>query len=200
MEDPVRPDFNLAMSRDMFEFWYWPKFELERICSLLNLSKVGSKAELRDRIALYLENPNVPQPKRSRRPRDETNWAKAALTLETVITASITFGPNVRGFFKREIGKRFTCNSDFMDWVRDNTGSTLGDAIGAWHMLERRKDDPSFRREIAQHNNFLQYLRDFADAFPDRSLDDAKRCWDQKKIRPAVRGKVVFELQDMRFL
>ncbi|MEM6899299.1 MAG: DUF6434 domain-containing protein [Pseudomonadota bacterium] len=200
MEDPVRPDFDPAMSRDMFEFWYWPKSELERICSELNLSKAGNKAELRGRIALHLENPNLRQPKRARRPRDETNWAKAALTLETVITASITFGPNVRGFFKREIGKRFTCTSDFMDWVRDNTGSTFGDAIDAWHMLEQRKDDPAFRREIAEHNNFLQYLRDFADAFPDLSLDDAKRCWDEKKIRPAVQGKVIFELHDTRFL
>ncbi|MEO0884273.1 MAG: DUF6434 domain-containing protein [Pseudomonadota bacterium] len=200
MEDPVRPEFDPEMAGAAFERWYWPKMELERIATLLGLPKAGSKAELRDRISTYLKNPAAPLPQSERRPKDNFDWGKADLKSDTIITPSIRFGPNVRGFFKREIGKAFVCHGDFMDWVLSNTGSTLADAIDAWHMLEQRKTDPAFRREIAEHNNFLQYLRDFADTFPDQSLDDAKACWDQKKIRPAQDGKVIFERTDVRFL
>ncbi|MEM9669892.1 MAG: DUF6434 domain-containing protein [Pseudomonadota bacterium] len=200
MDDPTRPEFDPAMSHEAFERWYWPKAALTQICEQLQLSKAGSKAELRARIALHLEDPDATPPKLPRRPKDGFNWGKAELTSATVITPSVTFGPNVRGFFKREIGKAFVCHSDFMDWVRSNVGATLSDAIDAWHMLERRKDDPAFRREIAEHNNFLQYLRDFADTLPDHTLDEAKTCWDQKKIRPAHDGKVIFERTDFRFL
>ncbi|MEM7663871.1 MAG: DUF6434 domain-containing protein [Pseudomonadota bacterium] len=200
MSDPIRPDFDRTMSRDMFERWYWSKAQLEGICTVLDISRAGSKAELRERIAHYLEDPDAPPPRPARRHDDGINWAKTALSLDTIITPSITFGPNLRGFFKREIGRRFVCHGDFMDWVRSNDGATLRHAINAWHMLERRKDDPDFRREIAEHNNFLQYLRDFADALPERSLAEAKTCWDQKKVRPAVDGKVIFDASDVRFL
>ncbi|MEL7130753.1 MAG: DUF6434 domain-containing protein [Pseudomonadota bacterium] len=198
--DAIRPDFDLEMTAEAFEAWYWPKAELERICALLQLSKAGSKAELRAAIAHRLANPDTPAPRRRPRTRDDFNWRTADLTPDTLITSSITFGPNVRGFFKAEIGKHFSCHGDFMDWVRANSGARLRDAVAAWYMLERRKDDPGFRREIAEHNNFLQYLRDFQDAYPDRSLEDAKACWDQKKIRPAVGGKVLFDPTDVRFL
>lgn len=200
MEDPTRPDFDPEMTGIAFQRWYWPKIELERIAALLGLSKAGSKAELRDRIAIHLEDPAAPAPKSARRPKDSFDWSKADLAADTIITSSIRFGPNVRGFFKREIGKAFVCHGDFMDWVLSNAGCTLADAVDAWRMLERRKTDPAFRREIAEHNNFLQYLRDFADTFPNQSLDDAKICWDNKKIRPAKDGKVIFERTDIRFL
>jgi len=200
MDDLIRPDFDPAMSREAFELWYWPKAELERICGILKLPKAGSKANLRHRIAHHLQYPDEPPLPPPRRRSDSIDWGKTVLTPSTIITSSITFGPNVRGFFKQEIGRRFVCHGDFMDWVRNNCGATLQDAIDAWHLLERRKDDPSFRREIAEHNNFLQYLRDFGDALPECSLDEAKICWDAKKVRPAVKGLVVFSPDDVRFL
>ncbi|MEM6375176.1 MAG: DUF6434 domain-containing protein, partial [Pseudomonadota bacterium] len=137
-----------------------------------------------------------PSQSRSKKP-GSFNWAKEVLGKETIITDDISFGPNLRGFFKGAIGKKFVCHSDFMDWVRNNPGATLGGAIEAWIMLEERKDDPGFRREIASCNNYLQYLRDARDCFPELSLDDAKSCWDYKKIRPAPNGVVMFDKQDL---
>jgi len=87
-----------------------------------------------------------------------------------------------------------------MDWVRAHPGLTLNDAVMAWEALEARKDDPEFRREIAECNNYLNYLRDIRDAHPDLTYEEAKRCWDQKKIRPAQKGLVVYEEMDLRFL
>ena len=87
-----------------------------------------------------------------------------------------------------------------MDWVRQNVGATLADAVTAWQLLESRKKDPAFRREIASCNNFLQYLRDIRDANETMTLEQAKRCWDAKKVRPALNGYVRYEATDLRFL
>ncbi|MEM6908583.1 MAG: DUF6434 domain-containing protein [Pseudomonadota bacterium] len=202
MSDEIRPDFRTDMSAAEFQRWYWPKAELEQICERLALPRAGSKQELRERVAACLAGeplaPAFKQPQVA--PNSTVNWAKDALSSETIITPDIAFGPNVRRFFKREIGASFRCHGDFMVWVKANPGATLADAVEAWHMLEQRKQDPTFRREIASHNNYLQYLRDFQDALPERSLDEAKRCWDQKKLRPATGGQVVFERADVRFL
>lgn len=200
MDDPIRPPFDEALSEAEFQNWYWPKAMLEEICQQLDLPRTGSKAQLRARISAHLAGRTAPicqeQPSRNR----AVNWSRAELSLDTVITPNITFGRNVRGFFKDQIGSSFVCNGDFMAWVKANPGNTLRDAVDAWHSLEGRKADPEFRRTIAAHNNYLQYLRDFQDAFPSRHIEEAKQCWDQKKIRPATGGHVVFEQADLRFL
>jgi len=196
----LRPPFSPAMSRAAFETWYWSKAELEDICVQLNRPRHGSKAEMRERVALHLENPDAPSPRRRVSRASAFDWKSAPLAPDTLITDGISFGPNVRGFFKSVIGSRFSCTGEFMDWVRNNPGATLGDAVEIWRALDARKADPTFRREIADHNNFLQYLRDFQDHFDTLPLEDAKACWQAKKLRPARNGVVVFDPEDQSFL
>lgn len=196
----LRPPFSPRMTRKSFETWYWSKSELEEICLQLNRSRHGSKAELRERVAYHLEHPEAASPPVRTLPRSRFDWKSAPLTPDTIITDGISFGPNVRSFFKSVIGPKFSCTGEFMDWVRNNPGATLNDAVELWRVLEDRKSDPSFRREIAEHNNYLQYLRDFQDHSQNLSLEDAKACWHAKKLRPAQKGQVVFEPSDQRFL
>lgn len=196
----IRPEVDHRMTRAEFERWYWPVSELVKFCERLDIPKSGRKAELRNRVAIILDGGELP-PLVSNKDaiKERFDWRKATLTLQTPITDTITFGPKVRGFFKSQIGSKFVCHSDFMDWVKTNVGLTLGDAVNAWFVLEDRKDDPSFRREIAACNNYLQYLRDFRDANPEHTLDVAKHCWDQKKLRPAKHGFVIYEGSDLQF-
>lgn len=189
------------MTQAEFERWYWPVSELVTFCEQLEIPKAGRKAELRERVSLVLGGQEPPKPNKiAVLSQDYFDWKKASLSLQTPITSSITFGPNVRRFFKSQIGRKFVCHSDFMEWVKANVGLTLSDAVEAWHVLEARKDDPAFRREIAECNNYLQYLRDFQDDNPTRSLEDAKACWDEKKIRPATNGLVLYEIEDLQFI
>ncbi|MEM8489807.1 MAG: DUF6434 domain-containing protein [Pseudomonadota bacterium] len=95
----------------------------------------------------------------------DDDWIHRSLSLDTVITESITFGPNVRGFFKEAIGKKFRCTSAFIGWVRGNAGATFGDAVDAWHALEGEKSLPGYQPRIAECNNYLRYLRDFRQRF-----------------------------------
>ncbi|MEM9916859.1 MAG: DUF6434 domain-containing protein [Bacteroidota bacterium] len=196
-----RPDFALLSSGAEFNNWYWLKEEMIDICKQLELPYSGSKFELRDRIIYALDNNGaLLREKKAPKARSRFNWARAELTLDTPITDNVSFGPNFRRFMKEQIGPNFVCHSDFMDWVKDNPGKHLQDAVLKWEELERRKDDPAFRRDIAKHNMLSQYVRDFLDDNKGRSFRDALRCWDLKKQMPAAGGFVVYEKQDLELL
>ena len=199
--DEKRPHVSEHLSAKEFARWYWPVTHLEQFCELLKVSTTGTKAEMRARVFFALDNPGTPPPTTSRRKRqDKFPWASAALTGETVITHGVSFGPNVRSFFKQKIGRKFVCHSDIMEWMKSNVGATLDDAVSAWHVLEDRKLDPTFRREIAECNNYLRYLRDIRDHNQNLTLDEAIACWDQKKIRPTKDGIVIYEKADLTYL
>lgn len=159
----------------------------------------GSKFELRDRIIYALDNNGAIKPKKGIKSKSKFNWAKETLSSETVITDNVSFGPNFRRFMKSEIGHKFQCHSDFMNWVKANTGKTLGDAILKWKELEKRKEDPNFRREIARHNMYAQYIRDFLDDNKKASLELVRKCWMVKKQLPTKNGFVVYEASDCTY-
>ncbi|MEL7099483.1 MAG: DUF6434 domain-containing protein [Pseudomonadota bacterium] len=183
------------MTPHEFDRWYWPVQHLRTFCEGLDIPASGTKAVLRARVLSTLRG-EAPQPQAGRK-RGKIAWARADLTPETVIDEGISFGPNVRGYFKGRIGARFRCHGDFMEWMRAAPGQTLADAEAAWHALEARGDDPAFRREIAECNNMLRYLRTLRDAHPDVSMAQAQACWAWKARQPARGGYVTFEESDL---
>lgn len=189
-----KPDPTDPMDAATFKKWYWDKPELTQICVQLGLPKTGGKDALRARVLRFLETGEVLRP--APRGKARFNWAKADLTRETAITEDVSFGPNFRRFMAGQIGPGFVCHSDFMDWVRGHPGKTLADAIEAWFALEARKDNPEFRRDIAPHNNYLQYLRDYRDANPTHSQDQAKAAWDRRKSQPIEGERIVYRPED----
>lgn len=199
--DDIRPPIDPTMGHKEFARWYWSIECLHAFCEKLELSKAGTKAELRSRVgsAIGGAKPKTDTSSGSK-PKSRFNWSKEVLDEATIITGSVSFGPNVRSWFRDQIGPKFVCHGDFMNWVKSNTGATLGDAVEAWHALERRKADPAFRREIAVCNNYLRYLRAIRDQNPELTAQQAMECWHAKKLRPAVDGMVVYEETDLRFL
>ncbi|MEN0003577.1 MAG: DUF6434 domain-containing protein [Bacteroidota bacterium] len=194
----ARPDFSTLTTGEDFNQWYWLKAELVDICKQMNLPYSGSKFELRDRIIYALDNDGAILRKPTKKTsKSKFNWAKAELTLATIITDNVSFGPNFRRFMKAQIGPKFSCHGDFMDWMRANAGKTLQDAVLQWELLEARKADPNFRRDIAAYNQYNQYTRDFLDDNPGKTLKEAKQYWDKKKQLPAAGGAVVYERSDL---
>jgi len=188
----MRPPLEEITTGADFIKWYWLKEELVEICVILGLPKNGSKFELRDRIAHFIDTGKVLKRRKSTPKHSTFNWAKAALSPETIITDNVSFGPNFRSFMKKEIGGRFSCTSEFMDWVKSNSGKTLQDAIIYWKWLEGRKKDPSFKREIAPHNMYNQFLRDYFKANPNDSLEKAKASWEIAKQKPSEDGFIKY--------
>lgn len=195
--ESFRPDLSAIGTFDEFDRWYWPVAEMKAFCQGNGLAYSGVKADLRNRVGGHFRG-ETPAPEKPVKKR--ASWAKKELTAETEIDGDISFGRNVRGFFQREIGPKFVCTSEFMAWVKANSGCTLGDAVEYWYTLADRASAPGFRREIDRCNNYLQYLRDIRDAHPGLSQEDAKRCWSIKSRLPAQAGYVVFEPADVRFL
>lgn len=200
-DDEIRPPVDPGMGYAEFARWYWSVECLHDFCDRLGLSRAGTKAVLRERVMDAMGRPQTKEKTLATRlPNGRFNWSKETLDAATIITDSVSFGPNVRNWFKDQIGPQFVCHGDFMDWVKSNIGATLGDAIQAWHALESRKDDPAFRREIAECNNYLRYLRAIRDHNPALTAQEAMECWHAKKLRPALDGMVVYEKGDLSFL
>ncbi|WKN43905.1 DUF6434 domain-containing protein [Tunicatimonas pelagia] len=193
-----RPAFEDVKTGEEFNRWYWLKGEMVEICKHSNLPTHGRKFDLRDRIMYALDNNGaVKEEPREKKATSKFNWAKAELTPQTLITDNISFGPNFRKFMKSQIGNKFSCHSDFMDWVKANEGKTLKYAVEKWYVLEARKDDPKFSREIADNNMFNQYTRDFLNDNAGKTLKDAKRYWQLKKQLPTKDGFVRYERTDL---
>jgi len=189
-----RPEFNNIGSATTFNKWYWLKEELVEICKALSLPSSGSKSELRNRIIFALNNEGkVKLLTRKAKNKSRFNWAKSRLTPHTTITDNVSFGPNFRRFMQRKIEKKFVCHSDFMDWVKSNHGKTLADAIETWHELDARKQDPNFKRTIAENNMLAQYTRDFLADNEGKTLKDANAYWLLKKQLPNENGFVKYD-------
>ena len=194
-----RPDFENIESGQEFNRWYWLKEELIEICKRSGLPAHGRKFDLRDRIMYALDHEGRVKPETKKQKAKSTfNWAKAELTLDTPITDNVSFGPNFRLFMKSHIGDKFSCHSDFMDWVKCNPGSTLKDAFQEWNRLEQRKANPDFRRDIAENNMYSQYIRDFLDDNPHLKLKDVKIYWLLKKQMPTHDGFIRYEKSDLK--
>ena len=196
-----RPKFENIETGNEFNTWYWLKSEMVDILRKSGLPSTGRKFELRDRIMFALDNGgrSKSEPKR-RKAKSHFNWAREELTNGTRITDNVSFGPNFRNFMKSRIGDKFSCNSDFMDWVKENEGKTLEQAVLKWKELDDRSEDPTFRREIAANNMFNQYIRDFMDSNPHKALKDARRFWLLKKKLPTENGFIRYSDSDLNLV
>lgn len=193
-----RPKFDEIKTGNEFNQWYWLKEEMVDICKRSGLPTNGRKFDLRDRIMYALDNDGKVKPDlKKEKHQSNFNWARSELSLDTIITDNVSFGPNFRRFMKSQIGNRFSCHSDFMDWVKSNKGKSLSDAVNKWKELEKRKEDPSFKRTIADNNMLAQYTRDFLEDNKYKTLKDAKKFWNLKKQLPTKNGFVRYESSDL---
>ncbi|MEM6586728.1 MAG: DUF6434 domain-containing protein [Pseudomonadota bacterium] len=161
--------------------WYWLKEELVAGARHHGVSSSGSKAELTERLARFLDTGEMQKPTQ-RRVSSSFDWAKADLSPETVITDSYRNGPNVRAFFKEHYGPSFTFNIAFMQWMRDNVGKTLADAVEARRQIAAR--ERVTKPAIPKGNQYNAYTRAFFKANPDKTASDARACWAWKRSQP----------------
>ncbi|MEM9734737.1 MAG: DUF6434 domain-containing protein [Pseudomonadota bacterium] len=181
MSDEQRPAIHTITTGAELKRWYWLKAELEVEYQRLGLPTGGSKAQMTERLAHFLDTDEVLKPV-ARRSESKFNWARETLTRETIITDSYRNGPNVRAFFEAEYGPDFKFNIAFMAWMKDNVGKTLGDAIEARRAIAKR--EKTEKPPIPEGNQYNAYTRAFHLANPDRTAKDARTCWAWKRARP----------------
>ena len=183
-----RPKLNTKLDAATFRSFYYLKQELADFCKENGLPASGSKSELTDRIAYFLDTGDVRRSSAERK----TAVNIGTLTEDTVIEPNIVCSEKHRAFFSEKIGKSFSFHVPFQKWLKANAGKTYGDEIQAYYrILEEKKHR---KTEIGGQFEYNTYIRDFFADNPGKSLHDAIVCWNYKKSLP---GHHRYEKRDL---
>ena len=115
-----RPELNKKPDAATFRSFYYLKQELADFCKENGLPTSGSKIELTDRIAYFLDTGSVLK---------STAERKAAINIGT-LTEDAVIEPNIvcsekhRAFFREKIGKSFSFNVLFQKCINTYTIKT----------------------------------------------------------------------------
>ena len=79
-----RPDIYDIQTGDELKRWYWLKQELVEFCKLTNLSYVGAKFDILERIATVLDKgvSKIEKVQRSDKPTSKFVWSKLRFLLQ----------------------------------------------------------------------------------------------------------------------
>lgn len=180
----LRPELDKELKAKEFRDFYWLKEELQTFCREYGMSASGSKNEITDRIAIFLETGKIQKPLRKRSLRAQEVTLEE-LGLDTIITENHRCSQVVRAFFKSKIPK-FHFSTYIQKYFKENVGKTYQDVIDAWSEEEERKKAPSYKRQIGSQFEYNQFTRDyFADPKNnDKSRADAIEAWHVIKALP----------------
>lgn len=190
-----RPDLDKKISLQDFNDFYWSKQELTDFCKTVGIPTKGGKIEIAASIRHFLSTGNILQSENNKtKSTSKFDWDKEKLTLQTIITDNYKNGENVRSFFKKEIGPHFSFNVLFMNWIKENTGKSLSDAIIEWKRIHELKSDKNYVSEIAPQFEYNRYMRAFLQDNPELSSKDAMKYW---KLKRSQRGTNEYEKSDL---
>ena len=183
-----RPELSRDISVEVFRNYYYLKEELVKFCRKYDLQTTGSKQELTDRIAYFLETGK----KKSASSKRIQAESIGEITENTLIEANIVCSEKHRAFFKEKIGKTFSFNVAFQKWLKSNAGKTYADAIQAYYaILEEKKKSKTVIDKQFEYNT---YIRDFFADNNGMSLENAIKCWKYKK---SLKGHNRYEKTDL---
>lgn len=188
-----RPDLDLKLSAEIFRQYYYLKEELVDFCRKNNLQATGSKSELSERIAVFLESG-----KRKRAERKTRKTLSAGeIKPNNIIEENFVCSEKHRAFFKEQVGKSFSFNVAFQKWLKSNAGKTYAEAITAYHQILQEKKSAKGKGEIERQFEYNTYIRDFFAANKDKTLEQAIKCW---KFKKSQKGHNKYEDSDLAVL
>lgn len=188
-----RPDLDLGLSAEIFRQYYYLKEELVDFCRKNNLQATGSKSELSERIAVFLESG-----KRIRAERKTQKTQSAGeIKPNYIIEENFVCSEKHRAFFREQVGKSFSFNVTFQKWLKSNAGKTYADAITAYHQILQEKKSAKGKGEIERQFEYNTYIRDFFAANKDKTLEQAIKCW---KFKKSQKGHNKYEDLDLAVL
>lgn len=175
-----RPMLSNISDKETFQNYYYLKSELVEFCRQNGLPTQGSKAELSDRVAYFLDTGLVLNNSNAKRKVDVN---VNEITENTVIEQNIVCSELHRAFFKQKIGNGFSFNVTFQKWLKANAGKTYGEAIQAYYSIVAEKKH--CKNTIDKQFEYNTYVRDFFADNQGRTLSEAIVCWCYKKGLPS---------------
>ena len=189
----VRPDLDTYPDSSAFREYYYLKEELTDFCRKNRLPTSGSKRELTERIACFLETGEVINP--TKRTTAEHKKTPGELSPSHIIEPGFVCSEAHRAFFRKEIGKSFSFNVPFQQWLKANAGKTYADAAAAYREIQEKKKNG--KTVIGEQFEYNAYIRDFFADNAGKTLEDAIRCWKHKK---SLKGHNRYERADLEAL
>ncbi len=187
----TRPSLSVKLTAAEFKNYYYLKEELVSFCREFGLQATGSKNELTERIAHYLETGEKLIQAKPVKSKNSPSF----LTLDTLIEENIVCSEQHRVFFKQAVGQSFSFNVQFQNWLKSNAGKTYQDAVIAYaQILEAKKKTTT---TIDRQFEYNTYIRAFFADNKGLKLEDAIRCWRFKKGLP---GHNAYEKSDLKIL
>lgn len=178
-----KPKLDKNISSEDFKDFYWLKKELILFCKEYDIISSGGKIEITKRIIHFLETGERIKSINNKieKPKSNFDWNSERLHLKTIITDNYKNTESVRTFFTSEIGKHFKFNVLFMDWMKQNVGKTLHDAVVEWNRISLMKKNKNFKTEIGAQFEYNKYMRDFLKDNPNMTINDARAFWKRKR-------------------
>ena len=184
-----RPELTTKLKSKGFLEYYYLKEELVDFCKANGLPASGSKQELTERIAVFLDTGKVVKISKDR----PTKQKITEITRDTIIESDIVCSEVHRAFFKNEIGNSFSFNVEFQKWLKENSGKTYADAVAAYKEIREAKKNK--KTAIGKQFEYNTYVRDFFEDNKGASLEDAIKCWKYKK---SLKGHNRYERSDLK--
>lgn len=126
----------------------------------------------------------------------KVNWSRRYLTVDMVIEEGIIKAHNFKAFMKEHVGATFYFNLEFTNWMNNNIGKTLGDAVEEWKRLDILSKDENFEGTVIPHEVYKQYMRDFFKDNPNKTVKVARKYWKIKRTMP---GDLKYSKADLLF-
>lgn len=186
-----RPELSRELDGRTVRSFYYLKEELADFCRKNGLSAAGSKEELTERVAIYLDTGEIMAPRRVSRPKGEAG----EITPDTRIEPNFVCSERHRAFFRAKFGKGFSFIVPFQKWLKANTGKTYAQAVEAYRQIMAEKKAGT--TVIDKQFEYNTYIRAFFADNPGRPLSEAIRCWNYKK---GLRGTHRYEKSDLAAL
>jgi len=172
----LRPELTKEITLLEFQQNYWLKEELTSFCRAQNLPTSGGKLELSKRIEQFLSSGKVEKP--IVKHKTHSTMPKT-FSREMVIGKGWHCSQDLRSFFETEFGASFHFNSVMRDFIKNEAGKTLQDAMDAY-----KADLASgVEKEIGSQFEYNRHIRDFYKSHPGASLQEAIQAWKELKDR-----------------
>jgi len=186
-----RADLEKGLDSLEFRSFYYLKEELVKFCKKNNLQTSGSKIEITNRIAKYLETGE----KTVKSYNNKRAQVIGTITIDSIIEDNFVCSEKHRDFYKEQIGKSFSFNVLFQKWLKSNSGKTYKESIDAYYkLLEEKKKNKTVIDKQFEYNT---YIRDFFASNNDKNLEQAIKCWKYKK---SIQGHNKYEKSDLEIL
>ncbi|MCY1042396.1 DUF6434 domain-containing protein [Corallococcus sp. bb12-1] len=171
-----------------FRDFYWLKEELLVFCREQDLSTVGGKREVAERIEHYLRTGQHLAPQVSREKETDAAWrvnnaSSQEFSLKTQAPKGFRCTQEIRVFFEQHLGKTFRFTVTLQRFIKDHPGVTFEEIMKEWTRQESTKKAGEWRPEIAPQFEFNRFTRDFfADPLnKGKTRQDCQEAWKRTR-------------------